>query len=137
VIRTLAVAAAITGAIMLAPVAQAQPPGSTGPGHCNSVVKGAARSCGPNMVVPTTLATPFGATIARQPGLATALANGNIVLPTGTPFGFATPMAQGNMVAPATTITPLGGGIRTRRGFGGIASTAGTSPLGTLGGLLR
>jgi hypothetical protein len=84
-----------------------------------------------NKVVPTTLATPFGATIARQPGLATAMANGSMVVPTGIPFGFATPMAQGNMVGPATTTTPLSGGIRTRHG-----RTAGTSLSGALGGRL-
>jgi hypothetical protein len=45
-----------------------------------------------------------------------AIANGNEVVPTGIPFGFATPLTKGNMVGPATTTTPLSGGIRTRHG---------------------
>jgi hypothetical protein len=140
-IRTLAVAVALAGAILVAPVAQAQPDSSTGPANSKSVANGAAIYAGPtyagptgankgNKVVPTTLATPFGATIARQPGLATAMANGSMVVPTGIPFGFATPMAKGNMVGPATTTTPFSGGIRTRHG-----RTGGTSLSGALGGL--
>jgi hypothetical protein len=135
VIRTLAVAAALAGAILLAPVAQAQPDSSTGPANSKSAANGAPIYAGPpganngNMVVPTTLATPFGDIFARQPGLAIAIVNGNIVTPTGIPFGSATPMAQGNKVVPATTTTPLSGGIRTRHGF----FTGGLSPLGTLG----
>jgi hypothetical protein len=123
--------------------AQAQPDSSTGPANSKSAANGAPIHAGPtgaNKAVPTTLATPFGGTIARQPGLAIAMANGNMVVPAGIPLGSATPMAQGNMVVPTTTITPLSGGIRTRRGHGGIASTAstgGTSPLGALGGLFR
>lgn len=116
--RALAVAAALAGAILVAPVAQAQPDSSTGPVHSNSVGNGAALSRGPNMFVPTTTATPFGSpgTIYRQPGLAIAMANGNLVVPTGIPFGSATTMAKGNMVVPTTTTSPLSGGIRTRHG---------------------
>ena len=139
-IRILAVAAALAGAILLAPVAQAQPDSSTGPANSNAVANGAPIYAGPayagptgankgNKVVPTTWATPFGGTIARQPGLAAAMANGNLVVPTGIPFGFATPMAQGNMVGPTTTTIPLSGGIRTRHG-----RTGGTSLLGGLRG---
>ena len=133
-IRILTVSAALAGTIMLAPVAQAQPDSSTGPDHSNSVASGAALSRGPtvdraaNKFVPTITATPFGFR-SDQPGLAIAVANGNMVVPTGVPFGSATPMATGNMVGPATTATPLSGGIRTRRG-----RTGGTSPFGVLGG---
>jgi hypothetical protein len=141
VIRTLAAAAALAGAILSAPVAQAQPDSSTGPDRSNSAANGAAVLSGPtgalaaNKFVPTIRATPFGGTIARQPGLATALANGNRLVPTGIPFGSATPMANGNMVGPATTTTPLSGVIRTRHGYG---STPGTfPPLEALRGLLR
>ena len=121
-IRTLGVAAALAGAILLAPVAQAKPDSSTGPDR------------GPNNVVPTTTATPFGSpgTFSDQPGLAIAMVNGNIVTPTGVPLGSATPMAQGNMVVPATRTRPLSGGIRTRHGF-----TGGMSPLGAFGRLHR
>lgn len=121
-VRILAVGAALAGAILLAPVAQAEPDGSTDPANSKSAANAAFTYAGPtganrgSKVVPSTLATPFGGIIARQPGLATALANGNIVVPTGLPFGSATPMAQGNRVVPATTITPLSGGIRTRHG---------------------
>jgi hypothetical protein len=127
-IRKLAAAAALAGAILLAPVAQAQPDSSTGPNRSNSAANGAAIFAGPtsankgNKVVPSTLATPFGTITARQPGLATALANGNTAVPTGIPAGYPTPMAQGNLVGPATTITPLSGVIRTRHG-----NAAGTS----------
>jgi hypothetical protein len=122
VIRTLEIAATLAGAIVLAPVAQAQPNSSTDPDFCNSVANRAALPCGPNKFVPMTTATPFGSTIARQPGLATATTNGNIVVPTGMAPGYATPMAQGNMVGPATTTTPVSGGIRTRHGkAGGLA----------------
>jgi hypothetical protein len=130
-IRTLAVAATLAGAILLAPVAQAEPDSSTGPDHSNSVARGAALSRGPNKVVPTTMATPFGGTISDQPGLAIATFNGNLVVPTGIRLGSATPMANGNMVAPATTTTPLSGGIRTRHG-----RTGGTSLPGAFGGSL-
>jgi hypothetical protein len=136
VIRTLAVAAALAGAILLAPVAQAQPDSSTGPDNSNSVANLAPLSRGPtvargaNKFVPTTTATPFGSpgTFADQPGLAIAMTNGNLVVPTGIPFGLATPMAKGNMFVPATTTTPLSGGIRTRHG-----RTGGTSLFGVLG----
>ena len=121
-IRTLAVAAALAGAIMLAPVAQAQPGGSTGPDPSHSAANGADLLRGPNKFVPTTRATPFGGTFARQPGLAVAVANGNLVAPTGIPFGFATPMAKGNMVGPGTTTTPLSGAIRTRHGYAARAA---------------
>jgi hypothetical protein len=131
---TLAVAAALVGAIVLAPVAQAEPDSSTGPGHSNSVARGAALSRGPGKVVPTTTATPFGSpgSYADQPGLAIAMLNGNLVVPTGIPFGSATSMARGNMVAPATTTTPLSGGIRTRHG-----RTGGTSLFGASAGRFR
>jgi len=114
-IRTFAAAAALAGAILFPPVAQAQPDGSTG-NQSNSPANGATFSRGPNRFVPAITATPFGApgTIADQPGLAIAATNGNLVVPTGTPFGAATPMANGNMVVPATTTTPLTGGVRTR-----------------------
>ena len=133
-IRILAVAAALAGAILLAPVAQAQPDSSTGPVNCN----GAGLSCGftvataANKFVPTITATPFGSpgTFARQPGLDIAVANGTMVVPTGIPFGAAPSMTTGNMVGPATTTTPLSGGIRTRHG-----RTGGTSLFGVLGGL--
>ena len=128
-IRILAVAAALAGAILLAPVAQApvaqaQPHSSTGPHNCNSVAIGAGLSCGftvannGNKFVPTTTATPFGSpgTFSDQPGLAIALANGVMVVPTGIPFGAAPSMTTGNMVGPATTTTSLSGGIRTRHG---------------------
>jgi hypothetical protein len=139
VIRTLAVAAALAGAILLAPVAQAQPDSSTGPDNSNSVANLAPLSRGPttvargaNKFVPTTTATPFGSpgTFDRQPGLVIADANGNMVVATTTaiPFGLATPMAKGNMFVPATTTTPLSGGIRTRHG-----RTGGTSLFGVLG----
>jgi hypothetical protein len=130
VIRILAVAAGLAGAILLAPVAQAQPDSSTGPDNSNSVANGAALSRGPNKFVPTTTATPFGSpgTFDRQPGLAIADANGTSVVPTGIPFGYLTPMVKGNMVVPATTTTPLSGGIRTRHG-----RTGGTSLFGVLG----
>jgi hypothetical protein len=138
VIRILAVAAALAGAILLAPGAQAQPHSSTGPGNCNSVANGAGLSCGftvagaANKFVPTITATPFGSagTYADQPGLVIANANGNSVVPTGIPSGYPTPMVQGNMVGPATTTTPLSGGIRTRHGMAG-----GTSLFGVLGRL--
>jgi hypothetical protein len=138
VIRILAVAAALAGAILLAPVAQAQPHSSTGPRNCNSVAIGAGLSCGftvannGNKFVPTTTVTPFGSpgTFSDQPGLAIAVANGTIVVPTGIPFGAAPSMTTGNMVGPATTTTPLSGGIRTRHG-----RTGGTSLFGVLGGL--
>jgi hypothetical protein len=143
VIRILAVAAALAGAILLAPGAQAQPHSSTGPGNCNSVANGAGLSCGftvagaankfvptANKFVPTITATPFGSagTFSDQPGLVIANANGNSVVPTGIPSGYPTPMVQGNMVGPATTTTPLSGGIRTRHGMG-------TSLFGVLGRL--
>jgi hypothetical protein len=140
VIRILAVAAALAGAILLAPVAQAQPDSSTGPDNSNSVAIGAGLSrgftvdTGANMFVPVITATPFGSpgTFARQPGLEIAVANGNMVVPTTTaiPFGLATPMAKGNMFVPATTTTLLSGGIRTRHG-----RTGGTSLVGVLRGL--
>jgi hypothetical protein len=143
-IRTLAVAATLAGAILLAPVAQAQPGSSTtGRDPCSSVANGARLSCGPNRVVPITRATPFGGTISDQPGLAIAVLNGNLVVPTGIPFGSATPMAKGNMVGPATTTTPLSGGIRTRHGFldrmtsQGTGRTGGTSLSRALGGRFR
>jgi hypothetical protein len=149
VIRTLGVAAALAGAILLAPVAQAKPHSSTGPANSTSAATVAPIYAGPtgankaNKVGPTTLATPFGGTIARQPGLVTALANGNRVVSTGIPLGTATPMTKGNMVGPATTTTPVSGVIRTRRGLTGATEgtppgfTGGTSPLEVLGGLLR
>jgi hypothetical protein len=139
-IRTLAVAAALAGAIVLAPVAQGQPDSSTDPDHSNSVANWAALSRGltvadgANKFVPIVVATPFGSpgTIERQPGLAVATANGIMVAATHTdiPFGLATPMAQGNMFVPATTTTPVTGGIRTRHG-----RTGGTSLFGPLGRL--
>jgi hypothetical protein len=139
VIRILAVAAALAGAILLAPVAQAQPDSSTGPDNSNSVAIGAVLSRGftvdtaANKFVPIITATPFGSpgTFDRQPGLAIAIANGNTVVPTTTaiPFGLATPMVKGNMFVPASTITPLSGGIRTRHG-----RTGGTSLFGVLRG---
>ena len=139
-IRTLAVAAALAGAILLAPVAQGQPDSSTGPDHSNSVANGAALppgltvADGANKFVPIIMATPFGApdTIERQPGLAVATANGIMVAATHTdiPFGLATPMTNGNMFVPATTTTPVSGGIRTRRG-----NTGATSLFGLLGRL--
>jgi hypothetical protein len=100
----------------------------------NSVARGAALSRGPGKVVPTTTATPFGSpsSYADQPGLAIAMLNGNLVVPTGIPFGSATSMARGNMVAPATTTTPLSGGIRTRHG-----RTGGTSLFGASAGRFR
>ena len=119
-IRTLAVAAALAGAILLAPVAQALPDSSTGPHHSISVANGATASRGPtitraaNKFVPTTGATRFGDIIARQPGLAEATRNGNLVATTGRPPGYVTPMAQGNKVVPTITTTSLSGGIRTR-----------------------
>ena len=124
-IRTLGVAAALAGAILLAPVAQAKPVNTTGPDRSHSVANAAALSRGPavgsaaNKFAPTITATPFGSTgtFARQPGLAIANANGNAVAPTGIPVGSATPMAQGNMVLPAATTTSLSGGTRTRHGF--------------------
>jgi hypothetical protein len=130
-IRTLAAASALAGAILLAPVAQAQPDSSTGPVSSRGAAKWAAASSGPtpgNKFVPTITATPFGDIVARQPGLATALANGSTVVPTGIPAGFPTPMANGNMVGPRTTTTPLGGVVRTRQG------RAGTSLFGRLFG---
>ena len=104
---------------------------STGLDDFDSVAGGLA--LGANEAVPTIRAIPFGSpgTITDQPGLAIALANGNLVVPTDISLGFATPMAQGNMVGPATTTTPLSGGIRTRHG-----RTAGTSLSGALGGRL-
>lgn len=119
-IKTLAVAVALAGAILLAPVAQAQPDSSTGPHHSNLVANGAAPSRGPtvtraaNKFVPTTGAARFGDIIARQPGLAEATTNGNLVATTGRPLGYATPMAHGNKVVPTITTTSLSGGIRTR-----------------------
>lgn len=132
-IQTLGVAATLAGAILLAPVAQAQPDSSTGPDRSHSVANGAAFSPGPtvagaaNKFVPTITATPFGSSgaIARQPGLAVEIANGNEVVPTGIPLGFATPVTKGNMVGPATTTTPLSGGIRTRHGSTGSPSLFG------------
>jgi hypothetical protein len=122
-VRRLAVGAALAGAILLAPVARAQPDSRTDPTNSNSAANAAfIIYAGPtdankgNKVVPSTLATPFGGIVARQPGLATALANGSLVVPTGIRLGVATPMAQGNKVVPTTTTTPLGGGIRTRHG---------------------
>lgn len=137
-IRILAVAAALAGAILLAPIAQAQPDSSTGPDNSNSVAIGAGLSrgftvaTGANKFVPTITATPFGSTgtYADQPGLVIADANGNSVVPTGIPSGYPTPMVQGNMVGPATATTPLSGGIRTRHG-----RTGGTSLFGLLGRL--
>jgi hypothetical protein len=140
VIRTCAVAATLAGAILLAPVAQAQPGRGTGPEPSNPGANVASINAGPtsankgNMVVPTIRATPFGAT-NRQPGLATALANGGMVVPTGMPFGFTRPIAKGNLVGPATATTPLSGDIRTRHGRTG--GTEGTSLLEALRGALR
>lgn len=140
-IRTLAVAAALAGAIFLAPVAQAQPENSTGPDPSNSVgsppalsrVSTVARATGKaaNKFAPSVTATPFGSarTIGSQPGL--AIANGTTLTRTGTPFGYPTPMSRGNLVGPAATTEPPGGGIRTRHGM-----ALDTSPLGgLLGGL--
>jgi len=132
-IRTLAVAAALAGAILSAPVAQAQPASSTPPAKPNPVANGAPIYAGPtypgagganngSKFVPTIRATPFGGTVTEQPGLATAMVNGSMVVPTGIPFGFATPMLEGDMVGPATTTTPVSGGIRTRHGKTGAAS---------------
>lgn len=132
VIRTLAAAAALAGAILSAPVAQAQPDSSTGSDSSHPAANWAAIPSGPtpaNKFVPTITATPFGDIIARQPGLATALANGNTVVPTGIPAGFPTPMVNGNMVGPTTVTTPLSGVVRTRHGRAG-----GTFVLGRLFG---
>jgi len=145
-IRTPLVAAALAGAVLLAPVAQARPSNTTGPDRSNptanpaaSISNPAALSRGPavaptvsktNRFAPTITATPFGSarTYADQPGLALATANGTRVTPTGTPFGFSNPMPKGNLVGPATQNVSLNGGIRTRHG------RAGGSPFG-LGGL--
>ena len=123
-IQTLAVAAALAGAILLAPVAQAQLDSSTGLDHSNAVANTAAILRKPtvagtaNKFMPTTTAAPFGArgTFVRQPGLAIAMANGINVVTTRMPVGFATPIVKGDMVVSGTTIRPLSGGIRTRHG---------------------
>jgi hypothetical protein len=133
-IRTLAVAPALAGAILLGPVAQADPDSSRGPANSNTAANVVPIYAGPtgantgNKVVPTTFATPFGEAFGREPGLAVATANGNLVVPSGMPFGFPTPMALGNKVGPATTTTPLSGVIRTRH-----PRTGGTSLLEELG----
>ncbi len=137
-IRTLAVGAALAGAVLFAPVAQAQPDSGTGPVHPYSVSNGAALSRGPAITrpgkrfVPTVRATPFGSpgSFSAQPGLAVANENGNRVVSTATPLGSATPMVRGNLVGPATETTPVDGGIRTRHG-----RTGSTSLFGVLRGL--
>ena len=128
-IRTLAVAAGLAGAILLAPVAQAQPDSIIGPAHPNTGANGAAVARTGHKLNPTIRATPFGSrsTFANQPGLAAA--NGAVPVPTGTRFGYHAPMQNGNLVGPANTIKSFSG-IRTRHG-----RAAGTSQPAPSGGL--